>query len=262
MDLGLKGKVALVTGGSGDIGLAVARRLAAEGAEVVLTARRAQPLRAAARAVADGCGRPVLAVTGDMTRPPDIRRVVDRARERHGKIDILVNSVGAASAGPFAELSKRDWEASFASKVLGQVLCAKEVFPHMCRQRWGRIVNLIGSHGRLAPAYAMPAGVTNAGLLNFTQALAKLGAPANVLVNGVNPGPVTGRRMDYVIRGRAAAESISLTVARRVITDRIPLRRFGTPEEIADVVCFLASERAAFITGALIDVDCGQTAGI
>lgn len=262
MDLGLKGKVALVTGGSGDIGLAVARRLAAEGAEVVLTARRAQPLRAAARAVAEASGRAVLAVTGDMTRPPDIRRAVDRARERHGRIDILVNSVGAASAGPFSEISKRDWEASFASKVLGQVLCAKEVFPHMCRQRWGRIINLIGSHGRLAPAYAMPAGVTNAGLLNFTQALAKLGAPANVLVNGVNPGPIVGRRMDYVIRGRAAAESISLTAARRVITDRIPLRRFGTPEEIADVVCFLASERASFITGALIDVDGGQTAGI
>jgi 3-oxoacyl-[acyl-carrier protein] reductase len=262
MDLGLEGKVALVTGGSGDIGLAVARRLHAEGAEVVLTARRVQPLRAAARAVAGASGRPVLVVPADMTRPPDVRRAVERALARHGAIHVLVNSVGAASAGPFATLSKRDWEASFASKVLGQVLCAKEVFPHMCRQRWGRIVNLIGTHARLAPPYAMPAGVTNAGLLNFTQALAKLGASANVLVNGVNPGPVTGRRMDYVLRGRAAAERISVAAARRVVVDRIPLRRFGEPEEIADVVAFLASERASFITGAFIDVDGGQTAGM
>jgi 3-oxoacyl-[acyl-carrier protein] reductase len=129
MDLGLKGKIALVTGGSGDIGLAVAHRLTAEGAEVVLTARRAPALRAAANAVADAGGRPVLAVAGDMTRPGDVRRVVGRALARHTRLHILVNSVGAASAGPFARLSKRDWEASFASKVLGQVLCAREVFP-------------------------------------------------------------------------------------------------------------------------------------
>jgi NAD(P)-dependent dehydrogenase (short-subunit alcohol dehydrogenase family) len=259
MDLGLRGKVALVTGGSGDIGLAVARRLAAEGAEVALTARRAAPLRAAARAIGEASGRPVLALAGDMTRPPDVRRVVERTLRRFGRLHVLVNSVGAAAAGPFAGLSKRDWEASFASKVLGQVLCAREVFPHLCRQRWGRIINLIGSHGRLAPTYAMPAGVTNAGLLNFTKALAKLGAPANVLVNGVNPGPVLGRRMDYVVKGRAAADRTSLAGARRLFEKQIPLGRFGTPEEIADLVVFLASERASFITGALVDADGGQT---
>ncbi len=259
MDLGLKGKVALITGGSGAIGLAVARGLSAEGAEVVLPARRSGPLRAAARAVAKASGRPVLAVPGDMTRPADVRRVVRRSLDRHGTIHVLVNTVGAAKAGAFEGLSKDDWAESFASKTLGQILCAREVFPHMRRQRWGRIINLIGTHGRLAPDYAMPAGVTNAGLLSFTKALAKIGAPVNVLVNGVNPGPVAGSRMEYVIRARAAADGISLRAARRAFFEMIPLGRFGTPGEIADLVCFLASERAGFITGALIDIDGGQT---
>jgi NAD(P)-dependent dehydrogenase (short-subunit alcohol dehydrogenase family) len=259
MDLGLKGKVALITGGSGAIGLAVARGLSAEGAEVVLTARRAGPLRAAARELAKRSGTPVLAIPGDMTRPADVHRVVRRALERHGAIHILVNTVGAAKAGPFERLSKEDWEESFASKTLGQILCAKEVFPHMHRQRWGRIINLIGTHGRLAPDYAMPAGVTNAGLLSFTKALAKLGGKANVLVNGVNPGPVEGPRMDYVIRGRAATDGVSLRAARRAFVERIPLGRFAAPKEIADLVSFLASERASFVTGALIDIDGGQT---
>jgi 3-oxoacyl-[acyl-carrier protein] reductase/bacilysin biosynthesis oxidoreductase BacG len=259
MELGLAGKVALVTGGSGDIGLAVAEALLAEQAEVVLNARRARPLQEAARRLSRAAGRQVVGLAGDMTDPADVRRVVAGTLERHGAIHILVNSVGAAAAGSFVRLSAKDWEASFASKILGQILCAKEVFPHMQRQRWGRIVNLIGSHGRLAPPYAMPAGACNAALLNFTKALAKLGAPRNVLVNGVNPGPVEGARIEYVIRARAAAQRLSRKAARQVFVDTIPAGRFGQPAEIASVVCFLASERASFVTGALVDVDGGQT---
>lgn len=259
MELGFKGKVAFISGGSAGIGRATARALAAEGARVVIAARTADRLAEAGRALREETGGEVLAEVMDATDPPSVDRAVAAALAAFGRLDILVNSTGAAKFGDFEALTKEEWEASLASKLLGQINCARAVFPHMRRQRWGRIINLVGSHGRLAPADGLPSSVANAGLFNFTLGLAKLGAKDNVLVNAVNPGPVATDRIEYVIRARAAIRGIPESEARQGLLDSIPLGRFARAEEVADLITFLASERAGMITGALIPIDGGQT---
>lgn len=247
MDLGLKGKVALVTGGSQGIGKASAILLAREGAHVVISARREKELAEAAAAIRGETGIEVLDVPTDCTKEADVRNLVQRVLDKHGRIDVLVNSIGSAKAGHFLELSDSDWEQSLALKLMGQIRVARAVYPHMEKQRWGRIVNVIGTHATLAEAHAMPAGVANAGLLNFTRALAELGGPKGVLVNGVSPGTVNTARLKYLMDNGVQYDLKSIT-----------LGRFAEAVEIANAIVFLASERATYICGSVLTVDGGQ----
>lgn len=247
MDLGLKGKVALVTGGSKGIGAATAMLLAREGARVAISARRQSELDDMAGRIRGDTGAEVLPVAADCTKPDEVTALIRRVLDHFGRIDILVNSIGAAKAGAFAELTERDWQESLALKLFGQIRVAREVFPHMQKQRWGRIVNVIGTHAWLAEAHAMPAGVANAGLLNFTKALAELGGPDGVLVNGLNPGTVRTARLEYLMEQGVEYDLKNIT-----------LHRFAEPEEIASAIVFLASERASYICGAVLNVDGGQ----
>jgi 3-oxoacyl-[acyl-carrier protein] reductase len=247
MELGLKNKVALVTGGSLGIGAATATLLAQEGATVAISARRENELNATAARIREETGADVLPISADCTLAADVKSAVDQVIDRHGRIDILVNSIGNAKAGNFLDLSEEDWQQSLALKLMGQIRVAKEVFPHMQRRKWGRIVNVIGTHAWLAEAHAMPAGVANAGLLNFTRALAELGGPDGVLVNGVNPGTVRTARLEYLI-----ANGVEYDL------DTITLHRFAEADEIANAIVFLASERASYICGSILNVDGGQ----
>lgn len=247
MDLGLKGKSAIVTGGSGGIGKAVAHGLAAEGVKVAIAARRLPELQQAAKQIEAKTGSPVVPIQADCTKRDEIRKLVSETLAHFGKIDILVNSIGAAKAGPFLELSERDWSDSLSLKLFGQIYAAQEVFPHMQKQRWGRIINVIGTHAYFPEAHAMPAGVANAALMNFTKALAELSGPHGVLVNGVNPGTVRTARLEYLMD-----QGVTYDMSR------ITLGRVAEPEEIASVVVFLASERSSYICGASINVDGGQ----
>lgn len=247
MDLGLKGKVALVTGGSQGIGRASATLLAREGAHVVISARREKELAEAAAAIRGEAGVDVLGVPTDCTKEADVRNLVQRVLDKHGRVDVLVNSIGSAKAGHFLELSDSDWEQSLALKLMGQIRVARAVYPHMEKQRWGRIVNVIGTHASLAEAHAMPAGVANAGLLNFTRALAELGGPKGVLVNGVSPGTVNTARLKYLLDNGVQYDLKTIT-----------LGRFAEAVEIANAIVFLASERATYICGSVLTVDGGQ----
>jgi len=247
MDLGLKGKVALVTGGSMGIGGATAVLLAQEGAQVVISARREKELTDAVNLIHDKTGAKAMAVSADCTQDQDVKELVRKVVDQHGRIDILVNSIGTARAGHFLELTESDWQQSLALKLMGQIRVAREVFPHMAKQRWGRIVNVIGTHAWLAEANAMPAGVANAGLLNFTRALAELGGPQGILVNGVNPGTVNTARLEYLMNKGVEYD-----------LDTITLHRFAEPVEIANAIVFLASERASYICGSILNVDGGQ----
>lgn len=247
MDLGLKGKVALVTGGSLGIGRASATLLAQEGAHVVIGSRREKELTEAAAMIRDETGVEVLGVPTDCTKEADVQQLVRRVIERHGRVDILVNSIGSAKAGHFLELTDSDWEQSLALKLMGQIRVARAVYPHMEKQRWGRIVNVIGTHALLAEAHAMPAGVANAGLLNFTRALAELGGPKGVLVNGVSPGTVNTARLKYLLDHGVEYDLKTIT-----------LGRFAEAVEIANAIVFLASERATYICGSVLSVDGGQ----
>jgi NAD(P)-dependent dehydrogenase (short-subunit alcohol dehydrogenase family) len=255
VDLGLQGRCALVTGGSMGIGRAAALVLAAEGCRVAIAARGAEALAQAAQEI----GRDTLAVRADCTQPADIRRMVAEVLARFGRLDVLVNSIGAAKSGHFLRLSDDEWRDSLELKLFGIVRCCREAIPHMQRQGWGRIVNLIGHRGRQPEAQAMPAGVANAGLINFTKALADEFVRDGILVNGVSPCPMQTRRLDYMVQAKAAMAGISEEAARAEFLRDIPIGRFAEPHEIAPLVAFLASERNTYITGTTIAIDGGAT---
>jgi NAD(P)-dependent dehydrogenase (short-subunit alcohol dehydrogenase family) len=257
MDLGLAGKCALVTGGSMGIGKAAAIALAAEGCRVAIAARGAEALAEAAAEI----GKETVTVKADCTRPEDIRRMVEETLARFGRIDVLVNSVGAAKSGDFLELSDEDWRASLELKLYGIVRACREVVPHMRRCRWGRIVNVIGHRGRQPDTQAMPAGVANAGLINFTKALADDVVRYGILVNGVSPCPMETRRLDYMVRAKAQMTGVSESEARDEFLRDIPIGRFARPEEIAPLIAFLASERNSYVTGVTVAIDGGATRG-
>ncbi|MFQ5829067.1 MAG: SDR family NAD(P)-dependent oxidoreductase [Candidatus Methylomirabilia bacterium] len=262
MDLGLSGKTALVTGGSRGIGRATALALADEGVRVALAARERAALEEASAAIEVHTGQRPLVIVADCTRRVDAAEMVHVAVERLGAIDILVNSIGAAKGGNFLELTERDWEQSLALKLLGQVRCCREVLPIMRARGGGSIVNVIGHRGKQPDGRALPAGVANAGLMNFTIGLAQEEARYGIRVVGVNPAPVETRRLQEVFETEARVLGVSVEEARRRWLSHVPLGRAATPEEIANVVVFLASRRASFITGTVVHVDGGATRGL
>jgi NAD(P)-dependent dehydrogenase (short-subunit alcohol dehydrogenase family) len=255
MDLGLAGKYALVTGGSMGIGKAAAIALVAEGCRVAIAARGAEALAAAAAEI----GKDTLSVTADCTRPEEIRRMVEETIARFGRIDVLVNSIGAAKSGDFLQLSDEDWRESLELKLYGIVRTCRAVVPCMRRSRWGRIVNVIGHRGRQPDTQAMPAGVANAGLINFTKALADEVVPYGILVNGVSPCPMETRRLDYMVRAKAQMTGVSEEEARAEFLRDIPIGRFARPDEIAPLIAFLASGRNSYVTGVTVAIDGGAT---
>lgn len=259
MNLNLGGKTALVTGASLGIGRAIAAELAQEGVNVVVNARDGERLAAVAGAIANATGARVVAAAGDMSVAADVTRVVDHARHEFGCIDILINNAGSSPAGRIHDVSDETWLKSLTLKPMGYVRCARAVIPDMRRRRWGRIINLIGRSGHQPRPWYLVGGAANAALLNFTKALADELAPENILVNGINPGPVqTPRWDDHIAQGAKSTEADADAVLAQMIAT-VPLGRVGTPEEISGMVAFLCSERASFITGALINIDGGGT---
>lgn len=262
MDLGLKGKTALVTGGSKGIGRAVAKTLAAEGARVVICSRDASALKQAALDIERATGGQVEALPGDLSRREEVGRVAATALAHLGRLDILVNNAGAIKAGDFLATPDEEWLSGFSLKLMGYIRMAREVLPHMQRQGGGRIVNVVGAAARNPATTYMMGGTANAALINFTKALADLGAPSNVLVTGVSPGPVKTERWDNLMAQQAKAVGKETAVYVEERSREFPLGRIALPEEVADVVCFLASERASYLTGITITIDGGITRGV
>jgi 3-oxoacyl-[acyl-carrier protein] reductase len=258
MDLGLANHVALITAAGRGLGLAIAQELAQEGARIVLSARNAEKLAAAVDKIVAETGAEIIGIPADGTKTEDVERLVEQAEKRFGRIDILINNSAGPGTAEFVSLSDEDWYAALDVKLMAQIRCARAVFPGMVKRGGGRIVNLAGTHGLLAHAYAITAGVVNAGILNLTKALAEQGAAANVLVNAINPGPILTERMDYLTEMKAKELGLSYDEARAQLVSETLLKRFGTPQEIAATVAFLVSKRAGFITGTYINVDGGQ----
>ncbi len=257
MDLELSGKTAIVTGGSKGIGRATALRFVAEGASVLICARGKDALDETAKLARQIEGARVEKVEADLTRPEDIRRVVARAADAFGRIDILVNNAGSARPGDFFKIPDDDWRADFELKFFGYVRMAREAMARMAPNRGGAIINVIGT-GALRPvAGYMVGGAANAALNHFTKALADEGAKHGVRVVGVNPGPILTERLRLFTERGARGGNLDEVYARMT-----PLGRPGRPEEVADLVCFLASPRGAFIHGANITIDGGANPGL
>jgi NAD(P)-dependent dehydrogenase (short-subunit alcohol dehydrogenase family) len=261
VELGLSGRVVLVTGGSKGIGLACAAGFAAEGCRLALCARGTAALESAARALR-GRGTEALAVPADLAEASGPKGVVDAVLAHFGQLDILVNNAGAIRGGDFLATPAEQWEEDWRLKVLGYVRMAQAVLPAMRARRWGRIVNIIGAAARNpAPTY-MAGGLANAGLVNFTRALADLGAPDGILVTAINPGPTATDRWDTLIAQQARAQGKTPEALRAEVERSQPLGRIGRPEDVANLAVFLASERAGFITGVAITVDGGASRGV
>lgn len=261
MDLGLTGRVAVVTGGSKGIGRACATALAAEGCRLALCARGAEALERTAEELR-AKGADVLTIAADLAEAPAAGRVVEQTMGRFGRVDVLVNNAGAIRGGSFLDTPAEQWAEDWRLKILGYTRMAQAVLPAMRSRRWGRIVNVIGAAARNPSPDYMAGGIANAGLINFTRALADLGAPDQILVTAVSPGATATERWDTLVDQRARAQGRRPEDLRRELEQAQPLGRIGRPEDVADVVVFLASDRASFITGASITVDGGASRGV
>jgi NAD(P)-dependent dehydrogenase (short-subunit alcohol dehydrogenase family) len=228
---------------------------------VALVARGAEALAsAAARLTAKGAE--VVTVAADLGEPQAASRVVGEIVGRFGRLDILINNAGAIRGGDFLATPAEQWADDWRLKILGYVRMAQAALPAMRPRRWGRIVNVIGAAARNPATTYMAGGIANAGLINFTRALADLGAPDNILVNAVSPGATATERWDRLVAQQAEAAGRRVEDLRAEVDRKQPLGRIGRPEDVADVVVFLASERAAFVTGASITVDGGASRGV
>jgi 3-oxoacyl-[acyl-carrier protein] reductase len=257
MDLGLKGRTALVTGGSQGIGRACAELLAAEGVDVAMAARDEARLQAVAEELSSNSAGRVVPVAGDMSKAADVTNVVEAATDALGKIDILVNNAGSAPFGLIGDIDDETWQSCFDLKLMGYIRCARAVMGPMRERRWGRIINVIGNGGHFPTAKYIAGGAINAAILNITQALAEECGPDNVLVNGVNPTATATDRWDTLVqqRSRMTGQTVDQIMAESAA--KVPVGRIGQPEDIANMVVFLCSERAGFVNGALIEVDGG-----
>jgi NAD(P)-dependent dehydrogenase (short-subunit alcohol dehydrogenase family) len=263
MDLGLAGKVAIVTGGSEGIGRAAAHRLAQEGARVVIVGRREAVLERAAREIAEATGGTVLPVAADVAAKDTPARVTGAALERFGRIDILVNNAGTSLAKPFEAAERRDWDADFDVKVWAAIELIRAVIPEMRRLRGGRIINVTSIDGRTPRASSMPTSVARAAGIAMTKGLSKDLAADNILVNTVCIGFIKSgqhERRFARLDPKTAARDIGSLYAADAQKRGVPLGRVGESAEAGDVIAFLASERASFITGVAINIDGGASA--
>ena len=258
MDLQLEHKVVLITGASKGIGLACARAFLAEGARVALAARGADTLQAA---VADlrAVGADVIGVPADLTNTAQAERLAREVEAQLGPIDVLVNSAGAARRTPAPELTAADWHAAMDAKFFTYVHAMQAVLPAMRSRGSGAVVNVIGAGGKVASPTHLAGGAANAALMLATAGLAHAHAGAGLRINAVNPGPVLTERLQQGLEAEAALAGITPEEARERAMRRAPMGRIALPEEIADVVVFLASARASYVNGALVSMDGATT---
>jgi NAD(P)-dependent dehydrogenase (short-subunit alcohol dehydrogenase family) len=254
--------VALVTGASKGIGEAIAKALVDEGVDVALVARDEQRLAATASNIAARCHRDVQAIAADLTDIAEIERVVEHAVAHFGRIDILVNNAGSIRTAPFLEMPDNYWLEDWTLKPLGYVRLARAILPHMVAQGGGRIVNVAGLAARNPMHVYASGGAANAAIVNLTKSLADLGAPHRVLVNAVSPGATRTSRLDAQLAAKAAANKRTVAEEWADKDASHPLGRIARPEDVADLVCFLVSDRAAFITGICVTLDGGSSRGV
>jgi len=262
MDLGLKDRVAIVTASSKGLGKAVASGLAFEGARVVICARGEERLVKTAEEIGALAGSSVLPIPTDVTKYAEVKSLVERVVEMFGRVDILICNAGGPPQASFLELSTEDWYRAIELNLMSTIYLAREVIPHMKRQRWGRIVNMTSVAVKQPIDGLILSNVARTGVVALSKTLSNELARDNILVNTVCPGYTLTERVEELARRRAARDGISPEDVFRMWEGMIPMGRLGRAEEFANLVVFLASERASYITGVAIQIDGGYVKSI
>ncbi|MBM3224536.1 MAG: SDR family NAD(P)-dependent oxidoreductase [Candidatus Tectomicrobia bacterium] len=263
MDLGLTGKVAIVTGGSDGIGKAAAHRMAAEGANAVIVARRPEVLEAAAQDIRTATGGTVLPIQGDVMEADTVNRILEMTLDRFGRVDILVNNAGTSMAKPFESVSDTDWTSDFDLKVWSAIRLIRAVIPEMRKVGGGRIINVTNLGGRTPGASSMPTSISRAAGIAITKALSKDLAQDNILVTTVCIGLIkSGQHERRYAQQKATNASVTHEAFYAGLAKGrgVPLGRVGEAQEAGDVIAFLASERASYLTGIAVNIDGGTSA--
>jgi len=261
MDLGLHNRVAIVAASSQGLGRAIAGELAAEGARVVLCARRAEAVDQACREIREAGGQ-CHGLAADVTVPADVGRVVEAAERQFGPAEVLVTNTGGPKVGQFETLSPEDWDAATRLLLTSAVGFARAVLPGMRAKRWGRIINVTSIAAKQPVDGLMLSNSLRAGVVAFARTLANEVAADGVTVNNLLPGYTRTERVVELAEQKAAAGNTTPDAIVKVWEAEIPMRRLGEPRELAALAAFLASERAGYITGQSLAVDGGWIRGV
>lgn len=257
LDLGLKDRVAIITGGSRGIGKACAKELLTEGARVVLVSKDAAVNAAAVRDLGKPHPDRVLGVAADVTDDAAIAAMTAQAVEKFGRIDILVNSAATVIPQDFFKMADGELTSLLEQKFNPAARCIRHAVPHMRKRKWGRIINISGLAGRQPHYPVVPAALNNSAMLNLTKALAAELAKDNILVNAVVPYIIDTERQDDTMREWARTTGQTEAEVREARVSKLPVGRLGRPDEVSAVVAFMASERASYVVGAAWYVDGG-----
>ncbi len=259
MDLGLAGKVAVVTGGSEGIGKAAALSLAREGARVAIVARTQEKLDAAAAEIRSAAGD-VIAVPCDVMDEAQVKAAIAQVVARWGGVDILVNNAGTSAAGKFEDVRDEIWETDLGIKVYGAIYCSRAVIPYMKAAGGGRIINVTTGGGKAPGAGSLPTSMARAAGIALTKAMSRDYAADGILVNTVCIGLIkSGQHERRYEQMQERDPSRTLEQFYAGMGERVPLGRVGEAAEAGDVICFLASARASYLTGASVNIDGGSS---
>lgn len=257
MDLGLKGRVAIITAASSGLGKATAIELAAEGARVVITARRKDELENAADEIRTATGAQVLAIPGDVTNEDHIRKLVSETANRFGTVDILVANAGGPPAGFFDDFSAEDYRQAVELNLISTINLCREAVPLMRKRCWGRVVAITSIAAKQPVENLILSNTARAGVLGFMKSLSQQVAADAITANTVCPGYHLTERLKSLAPLTATKEGISVEEVYARWAASTPMNRIGEPKEFAAAVAFLCSDRASYLTGAVIQVDGG-----
>lgn len=264
MELGLRRRVAVVCAASQGLGLAAAIGFAREGAHVVICSRDAKKLSGAARQVraAAAGGARVLAVTADLTKAAHIRKLFRSALREFKRIDVLVTNAGGPPVAAFPDLDDTTWRKGIDLNLMSTIRCIREALPAMQKRKWGRIINITSFAAKQPVDDLVISSTVRPGILGLSKVLANRYSREGITINSVAPGFIRTARQEEIgaVRAKAAGTTVDKYIAK--MGEGIPAGRFGTPEELANVIVFLGSERAAYISGTTVNVDGGLMKGI
>jgi 3-oxoacyl-[acyl-carrier protein] reductase len=261
MDLNLRGKTALVIASSQGLGFAIAERLVREGTNVMISGRDEEKLiKKASELEAIGLGKVSFQKT-DITKTEDIKQLISKTNEVFGSLHLLINNAGGPPAGTFEDLTDADWQTSFELNLLSYVRIIREALPYL-KQHGGKILNIASSSIKEPIPGLILSNTFRTGIVGLSKTLATELAPYNILINTIAPGRIATDRVKHLDQHRADKQGVSLETVEANMRESIPLKRYGTPEEFANVAVFLLSDANTYMTGSSFLVDGGMIKAI